>query len=57
MDFVSVFDQRHHNLNIVSYEENEAVAKKSRTCIVAVTRLEGLHYLSRDCTNGVLRKR
>jgi hypothetical protein len=37
MDFVSVFDLRCHILNIVSYEEHEAVAKRSRTCAVAVT--------------------
>jgi hypothetical protein len=37
MDFVSVFDLRYHTLNIVSYEEHEDVAKRSRTCAVAVT--------------------
>jgi hypothetical protein len=37
MDLVAVFDIRHHNLNIVSYEEHETIAKRSRTCAVAVT--------------------
>src|SRR5437016_2546154 len=35
MDLVSVFDIRHHKLDIISYEENEEVALKSRTCPVA----------------------
>jgi hypothetical protein len=37
MDLVAVFDIRHHKLNIVSYEEREDIAKRSRVCPVAVT--------------------
>jgi hypothetical protein len=37
MDLIGVFDIRNHKLNIISYEENEAVAKKSHTCAVAAT--------------------
>lgn len=37
MDLVSVFDIRHLELHVVSYEENKAVAVKSRTCPVAAT--------------------
>lgn len=35
MDLVSVFDVRHLDLRVLSYEENESVAVKSRTCPVA----------------------
>jgi hypothetical protein len=35
MDLVAVFDIREHRLNIISYEENEAVAEASRVCPVA----------------------
>jgi hypothetical protein len=35
MDLVSVFDVRHLELHVLSYEENEAVAVKSRICPVA----------------------
>ena len=35
MDLVSVFDIRHLELRVLSYEENDSVAVKSRTCPVA----------------------
>jgi hypothetical protein len=37
MDFVGVFDIRHHNLNVVSYEEHEDIARKSCISAVAIT--------------------
>jgi hypothetical protein len=37
MDLVSVFDIRRLKLRILSYEENDTVAVKSRTCPVAAT--------------------
>lgn len=37
LDLVSVFDVRRHRINIISYEEDDEVAERSRKCAVAAT--------------------